>query len=348
MKPSTSRLFHSAYISASKIDFPLRRSGKARARLAFCSSCAHHVGVAGRGIGTDPDPPGLTKSKRWTPQDYKSAVRKGGGTVYGLRDILRGFDAKDGFDLRYPEAWTASQKKQVREYYAELKGMTGQATAPVKIRNPENLERAFEAFHPAVKKQKRKRFKAILIPDPTAGQQYVNRETGEIESPPPPRLIFTKRKIRIKRKAYTTDLYLFDPRALVTDPVAEIIRGYDSMPNATSFFQAQGYPGQKENLLQGTHRSDNIDDFINYTLMIMDKYDGVTPITEGKHKGHKAKDHYWGNWLQGMYGYELDESLGSPAELGRMIEHGRAELKKSKARKRQQKSNRNIKGRGKR
>lgn len=77
----------------------------------------------------------------WFLKDYQTGASRRGQlaylrkTIQQLRSVYRGFTARDGFDARYPQNWSAKQHTQVMEYGARLHALMSAQHLIVRPRN---------------------------------------------------------------------------------------------------------------------------------------------------------------------------------------------------------------------
>jgi hypothetical protein len=94
-----------------------------------------------------------------------------------LREVAPGFSASDGFDLRRPEAWTASQKGKVTRYAKELARLTSAPFQTVAPRSKADLDaaQAYAAHDPRYK------FRVAFVPEVDPDQKVTITGEGEVE-----------------------------------------------------------------------------------------------------------------------------------------------------------------------
>ena len=253
----------------------------------------------------------MSNKNRWSYDRY-ALVLQGHEDIPSLRRTVSGFEPSDGYDLRKFHDWSKSRKARVRDYYARVTDLLAQPRELIRIRNKVLKRRAQEAYHG---EHASKSFKVIFLPyDPPIGSD------GEILKP----------KIRAKGDGIVVERgdgghveYLFDQYALATEPEAEIERGTDFITaNGGTLFYVQCGQFQTLNGSDAGIIQDKV-------LKWISKYDGVSSITTGRHKGDAAADHYYGDWLKAIKGIRIGEESAIDAQ--RKIRAGMDEAKKRKS-----------------
>lgn len=249
---------------------------------------------------------------QWSAAKYKLLVKGGtvvdkGKKVYveGLRSLARGFDSKDGFDLRDVGSWTPAQRKRVRTFAHRLERIQAQAKRPMRARG-ENLRRLQEAFHGDIPS---KDFKVAFVPDTEPKLTLPGAKRR------PPRVRVLKEGVSIKRAQYERLFIPFDQKAMVKNARAEIKRVADQMPDAKLFYVRVG----EYDSLTGKSLGLVTEQVLNW----MQQYDGKRelPKTSGN-RGDDPKHHHWKKWLQGLVGFVIPQRVDI-RKLGRIIQEGR-------------------------
>lgn len=248
---------------------------------------------------------------KWTAEKYKLAVQGIKGTgVPGLRSLVEGFDAADGYSLRDVDAWSTAQKRRVRDYYNRVHFLLAQEKRIVRPRSKEHLRTLQDSFHGEVPSKK---FKVALVP-------YTDPKPLPGAKPKKSRIRYTKGGIVFDTGAYSRHFERFDKKRLAKQPDAEIKRATASMPDAKLFFlqvgEFQMLNGESANLL--TQR----------VKRYMMQYDGKTPLPQGSgNAGDKPKYHHWKYWLNGVVGFSFPKGINT-SDMQRAITQG---MKKAKA-----------------
>ncbi len=221
------------------------------------------------------------KSKPWSESKYKEALRGSDG-MPGLRSIVKGFNATDGYDLRHE--LTKSQKARIRKYYAEVSLLEAQPRRIFRTKNKAHLELAQLQNHGKIQRQ----YKVALI-------HNVEPVTMPGEPAPAHRLRFNKGVIWDDFGGYAKASTSFNQVALARDPVAEINRALDVLGGAAFFYVQVG----EFRTLSGEGR----EDFIEQVMMWMHQYDGIKqlPKTSGN-IGDAPAWHRYDKWLNGVIG----------------------------------------------
>lgn len=210
----------------------------------------------------------------------------------GLRDVARGFSAKDGFRIKDVDNWTRAQKAKVTRYFKELDRLTAQPRYQYKARSQKMLEEVQRvAGH-----EKGYDFKVAFIPHvPKVDKR--GRETK-------PRVDVEKGVIRIRERYYTKIMVALDQKQLVRDTAAEVGRAIKMAPDAQRFAIQAGVnemPGLYDRQLIGER-----------VRRLMNLYDGKRALPRGSgNRGDSPKHHRWQLWLHKLIGYEFPRASKS-------------------------------------
>lgn len=248
----------------------------------------------------------------WSAQKYKEVVKgnpeKG---IISLRQIFTGFEAKDGFDLRHPERWTSGQKRRIKNAFGRMRQLQGQPVTPYKPRSEKQLRQLQKQLHDHIYSRD---IKVAFIPTPHQPMLSVGTKATR------PQIEITDHGIIGKFGFYDRPIMFFDKKKLVKDPEAEIKRVANLMPDGVAFYYLK--MGEYESVAgQGQY----LESIIRQTIHYMHKYDGKTPIREGKHRNDRPRDHHWKYWLDGLIGYIPTQYGMSIKEMRQLINKGRKE-----------------------
>ena len=173
----------------------------------------------------------MARKYQWTKRKYAAVVAGNHGSdIEGLRAFYRGFDPKDGFDLRFVDTWTAYQKRKVREHFHRLELLQAQPKRAIHARG-KNLQKLIKAFHGDIPS---KNMKVALVPD-TEPKLTIE---GAKQSPPKVRIL--SEGISIKRDYYDRVFIPFNQKALAKDAAKEIKRVAEQIPNAKLYYVQVG------------------------------------------------------------------------------------------------------------
>lgn len=243
---------------------------------------------------------------KWTPELYARAV-KGSDDVPGLRRVAVGFEAGDGFDLRNPKSWTPSQKKKVRTWYERVESLVAQEKVLSFPRSKAVLKREHARYHGDIPSSK---FKAVFVP-------YTSPKglPGEKRRSHRPVIKHTVDGDVIRTGGYTRYNYDFDPVELALNPVDEINRLLDAMPDAEYFYIRNG-ENQTLNVQVGRAQ-------LGATILkYQHRYDGVNPLPRNSgNYGDSPEEHHWEQWLRGVVGFSVPRGV-DVLKLNRQVNQG--------------------------
>lgn len=216
----------------------------------------------------------------------KGTADKDGPLQYGLRDVARGFTAKDGYRVKEINEWTPAQKAKITRYWHQLNEITAQPVYAYKARSRKRLEQVQETIGQGTGYE----FKVAFIPH-VPKKDKRGRETK-------PRVDVESGVVRIRERGYNKVMVELDADELASDTKGEIKRGLELVPDATRFTVMAG-----KNEMPGLFDRKLIADRI---MRLMAQYDGVKPLPRGSgNKGDAPKHHSWDQWLKGMIAYEF-------------------------------------------
>jgi hypothetical protein len=126
-----------------------------------------------------------------------------------------GFEARDGFDLRYVDQWTTAQKAEVTKLYNQVDKLMARPFQVVRSRKPENLRRVQEAAqhitHP-------KKLKVAFVPVARPGEQ------AEVKISPPTKA-YPKGRVVIRERGVTRTPVTFEDVGFDFDDLEENTAG---------------------------------------------------------------------------------------------------------------------------
>lgn len=210
--------------------------------------------------------------------------------VVGLRSLIEGLGAGDGYDLRYIDTWTLKQKRRVRDAFAGVRQLEAQPKRIIRPKSEEALKQYQKVLHPDVD-----------IPGlKVAFYPYVEPKRLPGAKPRTPRVRLTKSGVTVSDGRQSRIEKFFDLERLAVDTKGEIERVAKSLGPGIGMVTVQ--VGEYETLR----------DTSMYTLAKkiqgwMLKYNGVTPFTpaDGKKYWDRPEQHHYSRWLKGLVGYKL-------------------------------------------
>lgn len=256
---------------------------------------------------------------KWSDKKYKIALL--GDTLPGLRSVVKGFEASDGYDLRSIETWSAARKKRVRDYYNTVHKLEAQERIVVRPRSKKNLKSLQDAFHGDVPSRM---FKVAFVP-------YTSPKGLPGAKPRKPVIKYLKSGISIDAGAYERLFVPFDKKALVKNPEVEIKRVLGAMPGARLYFVQTG-EFQTLNGMGPKILSEQV-------LKYMHLYDGVKALPRGSgNAGDHPHSHHWKYWLNGVVGFVFPKKLDVSAMQRQITQGMQAAKERRKAQDKKMKS----------
>lgn len=188
--------------------------------------------------------------------------------VKQLRRFAKGFDAKNGYDLRHVDQWSKHQKAKARKYYRELHAYMSRANYIYRPRRKDRLKKAirYGQMEPLPG------WKAALIPTPAPDKTRVKVSRAG-------RMSLNVAGVRIMEYFFNIDHFLHDPDAALSN-VKNQFETID-VPNVTGY-----------QTMVGKHVVADIRD-LDDTL---DRIAGWIDNPKYQAGGH----HYWKDWLKGI------------------------------------------------
>lgn len=249
----------------------------------------------------------MTRKIKWTSEKYKLALK--GDTLPGLRTVVKGFTAADGYDLRKVEEFTKSQKARIRKYYDYVHQLEAQEKIIVRPRSKTNLEKLKDAFHGDIPHGQ---FKVAFVP-------YTTPKGLPGAKPKHPKIRYLAEGISIDAGAYQRVFVPFDQKALAKNTRSEISRVMNLLGEARLFFiQAGEFQ---------TLRPKEDNDLVETVLRYMNQYDGKKPLPRGTgNVGDDPASHHWKYWLNGVIGYIFPKKIDY-MKLARKIDKGMSDAK---------------------
>lgn len=253
----------------------------------------------------------------WTPEKYRDWVKgRPAEGMDSLREVMRGFDSRDGFNLNKYEDWSAKKKAKIRAAAKKVAALRAQPKIIVKPPKRANLKKLQDSFHGDVGGQ----FKVAYVP---YHKPVVSLPGAKVRKP---KITYLKRGIRIGNGIYDRTYIPFNQKALAKNAPAEITRAAKEMPGASLFYVAAN-----ENV---TLVGRSLGILIPQVLQWMDQYDGRKAIPKGSgNYGDDPKKHHWRIWLNGLIGYHIPQRADRAA-LRKAISRGRAENRELKRKRR--------------
>lgn len=211
---------------------------------------------------------------------------KTGPLQFGLRDVARGFDAKDGYKLKDVASWTPAQKRKVTLYWNKLNELTAQPVYPYKAKSKKMLESVQETIGQGSDYQ----FKVAFVPH-VPKKDKKGRETK-------PRVDVEAGKVRIRERFYSKVLVPLNAPRMAKNATGEINRALGEVPEATRFTVQAG-----KNEMPGLFDRGTIGSRV---IRLMQQYDGIRALPRGSgNKGDAPKHHKWSEWMHGIIAYEF-------------------------------------------
>lgn len=201
--------------------------------------------------------------------------------------FAKGFEARDGFNLREIDDWTPAQKAKVTRYFNQVDKLMARPFTIVRSRKPENLKLVQEA---AQHQEYLPDIKVAFVPVARPGEPTEVIITRPTKAEPKKRVIIRERGV--KREPVT-----FERAGLGFEDLADDIDG------AVATFTEQ-FPGKLYVPLAGEYemkgQATNAGALAGQLAALMDKY--------SEEEGHDPDDpnsHYWENWLFGVAVYDF-------------------------------------------
>lgn len=253
----------------------------------------------------------------WTKEKYALALQ--GNGLPGLRRVVDGFTAKDGYDIRLYDTWTAAQKRRIQKYYGYVRALEAQERHIIFPRSEKIKKTLTDAFHGDIPS---KHFKAVFMP-------YNAPKTLPGAKPVKPHIKINRiGQIIVKVGRNTRTFTPFDQVHLALYPEEEIDDVYEATPKAKLFFVQVGEYQTVNAKSRGTMK--------RQILHWMNQYDGVKPLPVGSgNTGDAPELHHYSKWLSGMIAYEFPEDtdmhgLAIQIAQGRLDAKGRAKERDKK------------------
>lgn len=212
---------------------------------------------------------------KWTASEYKQALIGYSG-VPGLRKLIKGFTKDDGYDIRKIKSWDKNMKRRVRRWYKIVRELEAQPRLYVKL-NSKNRKPLIKASHPGVGSLS---FNYALVPSVPGATGKASVKNGVV-----------------KTSGKTFDRYFvpLDQNSLIENSEDEIARCVEAMPSCRVF-----YVQADANLIT---RGFDANSLVGYVNNLMYRYDGFSPLTEGRHRGDNPAEHGWQRWMSGIVGF---------------------------------------------
>jgi hypothetical protein len=249
----------------------------------------------------------MARKYQWNKDKYRAIVAgdKSLG-IEGLRSIVKGFDAKDGYSVKDVDSWSAYQKRKVREVFHRIELLQAQPKRMVRARG-DNLRKLQDAFHGDIPS---KDFKVAFIPDTEPALTMPGAKKH------PPKIRMLKEGVSIQRNEYERVFVPFDQKSLAKNAMKEIQRVAAQVPDATLYYvqvgEYQTLNGKSINLV------------IKQVLNWMQQYDGKKALPQSSgNRGDDPRHHHWKKWLNGLVGYRLPRHVDI-RKVAKIIKEGRS------------------------
>lgn len=232
-------------------------------------------------------------ARKLSNQHYKDAVKL---LRHGYYDESRerrsgkfadGFEARDGFDLRYVDDWTPAQKAEVTKLYNQVDKLMARPFQVVRSRKPENLRRVQKAAqhitHP-------KKLKVAFVPVARPGEDADVRLYKPTKKHPKGRVVITERGV--KRTPVSFDEVGISTEFLAEDTAGAVAQLVEAQPGKLYVPMAGEYETKGQAVSpQG---------LAGALAALMNKY--------SEEEGHDEDDpnsHHYSNWLHGVAVYNF-------------------------------------------
>lgn len=220
---------------------------------------------------------------KWSNEKYALWVK--GDTEYGipsLRSVMRGFDSRNGFNLKNVDSWTRGQKQKIRNAAKRIDFLQAQDKSIYRPKKGENLKSLQKGFHGSISS---KDMKVAFIP--TIGGSLTEDKVK------PLKIKYVEGGISVKQGRADRFTIFFDQKRLAEDAAAEVKRAASMVPDARLFFVKAG----EFQSLTGK----SLVTVTNQIIEWMHMYDGKRALPEHSgNKGDDPKKHHWKIWLEGL------------------------------------------------
>lgn len=258
-----------------------------------------------------------SKKDKWSKAKYRAIVAGETGMPYSsLRTYLRGFEARDGFDLRRYEEWTPAQRRKIRDAFTRVRRLTSQDTRWRSDIPRSRLPDVHAFYHGNIKS---KDFKGAFVP---SSMPIVEGEKAKDYKPPKLFLSPDAEVIYSEERGIKRADTMFDQKALATDTRREVERALDRLPKDSHVYYVKV---DEKRTLSGETRENIVQQIIKW----INQYDGVKdlPRSSGNY-GDNPKHHHWTRWLNGVVGMKfagmLQGKRAARARLQRGLNEARA------------------------
>ncbi len=242
----------------------------------------------------------------WNVIKYAEEVRR-------LRPIMRGFEARNDFNLREVSTWSRGQKQKIRNAFKRVQVLQAQARVPMKA-PAKDLRQLQKAFHGGIQSKDLK-----VVFTPSVRPKFALDESKKAK----PRVYIRDDIVWVKEAGYERALVEFDHQQLAKDARAEIARANEQMGGADLYFvQTEMYQS-----VNGR----NLASVMTLITKWMHQYDGKRALPSGSgNSGDDPKHHHWSMWLKGLVGYRLGGKR-TPHQMAVLIDKGRQDNERMKA-----------------
>lgn len=222
-------------------------------------------------------------SEKWSYERYALALR-GHDDMPALRRTVKGFTSDDGYDLRKFDKWTPARKKRVRYYYDAIHNMLAQERVVLYPRNKAKRDALQFVSHG---EYANKMWKAVLVP-------YV-APIGSDGKRVTPKILFTPEGVKFKTGSTAQSFVPFNQTLLASDPEKELRRVLRAMGDVNYYFI-------RVNEFQ-TLNANSKNGITQQVLKWREKYNGVAPLTTGRHRGENPANHHYSEWMKALVGF---------------------------------------------
>lgn len=226
------------------------------------------------------------------------------GFVKILRKVAPGFDAADGYDLRYP--LSKARKERVRAYASEMQRLTNRSYISFSSKSKSDLSLAqnFSQHDPHYK------FKVAFVP-------YASH-TGET-----PKVSVRQGILTISGSESIKRFVPFEPEELALEPEIEVRRAWQLMGTGVRHFTLQ--TGDYE-----TRAGFDVVTASTEVLKLMERYNGLTMPADSRHRNDNPSVHDYRKWLHGINGYTFTRPQVGRKQMIAAQEATRRRIKKDK------------------
>lgn len=205
------------------------------------------------------------------------------GRVEFLRQWMpRGFNTKDGYDLRKFETFSSAKKKIINEYYDAIQQLTSRAVYVYAPRSKKNQKIARESMGLG----HLKKIDRAYIQVPT----HIDKKGESV--PTKPKIKIQRDALKIDFKGFARDVILFTDYGYTVEEIAE--NPAEIIDDIVSELDYNQYA-----VIAGLHEVGK------GAPKMMSKNNISKKVSELINQYSKDDDHHWSNWLFGVIGYRF-------------------------------------------